>query len=695
MLVAPSKITCSSHNPPSSHAKDPLWQSVLSIPTRSLQSLSLGESQSRQIVQEDSDTSDPSAEEVEDQNAPALVSGFQAQPAEQRRTQLGQLPCEIQECILDHIVGNLHSVSATTRDGNLGSRNWSSIMRHPRRKTVTDLAMVSRTWRQIVQERIYRHVKVKGTLSAINDCAEWFWRHPHLQNYVRHIEIWVPVWEKKAQAPVGQRAPVVVTTNASVYSNPQAHPNARALLPMPDDFSQIFKIPTSNATLAEIFGLVLSVFPRACILTIEGGHCRKPPMIQYFRPHSPRDPNVKLPCLPTVTTLILKGAWNVLRSPSDFRTIAAALPQLRELHSTYAKPKIAAYQTFATLAQHDLINMSHLTHLNLCLEGFYAKEAPTHAKIHALQDASHHICLALARLLPQLETLTYTGRICATLFKHAALVASKDSRKPRLRSIDLIVKDCCVSPVNPSSSALPHNTAPLWLSHFASQGGYPAFASAVNASQFAPSASHHTTFAPTIPTIQAAGGVGFTASSTAVTATSFSSLQNSSGIRNRIFIQSFASLILAAASCALPVFPELTFLRMRYLDLDSPCPVLNPYFQLHGSQCAGMCNNAIIAALAQARPGTGFDEADLEEGRRAVGVLRRELGWAGLVGAGAAGAHQAREGLGEGSNAGVGLADGSRTGSTEGKGDVGWGRGRLRVWRVEDYEMLGLVERSR
>ena len=67
------------------------------------------------------------------------------------------LPHEIQGFILDYIFGDMHSIIANSSSLQSASRNISSSMRHPRRKAISSLALVSSNWRELVQERIYRH----------------------------------------------------------------------------------------------------------------------------------------------------------------------------------------------------------------------------------------------------------------------------------------------------------------------------------------------------------------------------------------------------------------------------------------------------------------------------------------------------------------------------------------------------------
>lgn len=75
---------------------------------------------------------------------------------------LEDLPLEIQGLVLDYLFGDIHSVTSTSTPLHPGIKRVSSAMRHPRRKALTDVALVSPTWRELVQERIYRHSK--GTI---------------------------------------------------------------------------------------------------------------------------------------------------------------------------------------------------------------------------------------------------------------------------------------------------------------------------------------------------------------------------------------------------------------------------------------------------------------------------------------------------------------------------------------------------
>ena len=314
-----------------------------------------------------------------------------------------------------------------------------------------------------------------------------------------------------------------------------------------ENINQAYQLASSNSTLDEIFGCVSCLFPEACILTIEGGHCKKPPMIQQFRTSKQCSANQKLSELPKIRTLILKGAWNVMREDTHFVTLKNALPNLREWHTTYAKPKTKAYRLISSIVPHI---PATLTHLNLCLEGFYSKDTVASVKMRQLQ-LSHHLCRGLGRLLPQLEAFTFTGRVCSCLFATAVACADK-LHKPRLKSIDLIVKNCCRDP----------NT---W--------------------------------------------------------------NDGTGIHNWGFIKAFEALVVASVR-SLEAYPELTFLRIRFIDLDSPCPLLNPYFQLQRNICSGIWNDDILSALNATRPRASFSNLGEELGLRGLDKEGRTVvGW--------------------------------------------------------------------
>ena len=345
----------------------------------------------------------------------------------------------------------------------------------------------------------------------------------------------------------------------------------------------VFQLASKNATLDEIFGCAQVLFPGLCALTIEGGHCKRPPKVHYFRekfpkpcpvqthpfgasspdqdtfeskilklsmpgfrrpestlPYfpSPSSPGAtpQLPILPNTKTLILKGAWNMIRTHTDFAILASALPSLREFHCTFHKPKTGAYVTICDSLKFDF--PPTITHLNLCLEGLYTKNVSSIKKWRKLYPA-HHICRHLGAIAPRLESLTYTGRVCVALFS-SALAAAEQTRQscPRLKSIDIVVNNVCRDPHT-------HN--------------------------------------------------------------------DGTGIHNWPFIQCFEALVVHAVR-SLQVYTAIQNLRIRFIDLDSPAPLLNPMFHLEGNRAWGIYSDEILRHLASARPNVSLGNLPGESG---------------------------------------------------------------------------------
>lgn len=84
-----------------------------------------------------------------------------------------------------------------------------------------------------------------------------------------------------------------------------------------------------------------------------------------------------------------------------------------------------------------------------------------------------------------------------------------------------------------------------------------------------------------------------------------------SGITNINFIRSFEKLVAAGAD-SLGAHRSLEYVRIRFIDLDSACPLLNPYFQLVNNQCTGIWSDRILENLAESRPQARY--AELTEG---------------------------------------------------------------------------------
>jgi hypothetical protein len=77
-------------------------------------------------------------------------------PTNRSSLQFEHLPIEIHEAILDHLFGERAPASGNNGSGP-ASRSWVNALRHPRRKALSDLSLISPLWRTLVQERIFRH----------------------------------------------------------------------------------------------------------------------------------------------------------------------------------------------------------------------------------------------------------------------------------------------------------------------------------------------------------------------------------------------------------------------------------------------------------------------------------------------------------------------------------------------------------
>ena len=369
-----------------------------------------------------------------------------------------------------------------------------------------------------------------------------------------------------------------------------------------------FQLASKNASMDEIFECAQVHFPLLCALTVEGGHCKHPPKIEYFRdeeftnpspspnltysgngfdrksaafsipgsyipigqptprlfinqPYNscfpppcrpgypinqtysylppPRRPYKKsqLSALPDTTTLILKGAWNIIRSSRDFSTLTSALPSLREFHCTFHKPKTGAYMAICESLKSGF--PPTITNLNLCLEGLYTKNASSLKKWQKLYP-QYHICRNLGAITPQLECLTYTGRVCGALFSTAVKAVGQSSGScSRLRAIDIVVNNVCREPCT---------------------------------------------------------------------------YNDGTGIHNWSFIQAFEALVLQAVR-SLHTYTALKNIRIRFVDLDSPAPLLNPMFHLEGGKAWGFWSEEILRVLKEARPEVNFGRLPRDLGK--------------------------------------------------------------------------------
>ena len=450
------------------------------------------------------------------------------------------LPSEIQESVLDYLFGDLLAVMPTSSGGT--ATRVSAAMRHPRRKELSNMALVSTVWRSLVQGRIFRHIKIKGTKGGLTESQEFFLRHPHLVRHVRHIEVWIPVW--------GERSPLVRSSRVVAEERPTPEFSQQmdaAEIFLGQDISLNFRRSTYNATLSEIFSHVNCFFPDACIFTLEGGHCRNARAIRHFEEHisdSPSRNNTgNLRCLerlPNIRTFVMKGAWNIMRDYAQWQTMEEALPNLQEWHCNYAQLNREAYKLMTEVF---LKMPSTVRRLSISMEGLPSKE-PSYFQTNPYAKFNH--CEQLGKIAHRLESISFTGKLCMDFFRIAAAGARHAKGDCRLRSIDLGVLRTCMK----------------WTSKISPKEA------------------------------------GFVLS------------ESSPGLNCVDFIREFEVL---TASCvrSLEVLP-LTSIRIRYIDLDSSCPQLNPYFQVVDNVCYGLWNEDILELLPTVRPGLRY--AELNDG---------------------------------------------------------------------------------
>ncbi|KPI39803.1 uncharacterized protein AB675_3267 [Cyphellophora attinorum] len=458
-----------------------------------------------------------------------------------QRLSLEDLPTEVQGKVIDYIFGDMHSVSRNTH--SLRGKNVSSLMRHPRRKAVSDLALVSREFRTLVQERIYRHIKIKGTRGGLKECEDFFSDNWDLRKYVRHIEVWVPVWGDKGSLANDESFAVLRTGAPRHFNYPLAHqPEEMAV----DRFGLFVRpVSSTTATLEEIFDHIAVFFAFAKVFTLEGGHCKKSNMIRHFK--NTLVPAKTLTKLPSIRTFAIRGAWNVMRDYNHWPHLQEALPNVEEWHCSYAKPRLEA----ELVINYILLSPPHQWRsVNICLDGMYSKDTSTLSSSSKIGDAKQlHLCERLGDLIPQLESLSFTGKVCECLWMHALKRLNKSRTDCRLQSLEIVVKSCC---------------------------------------------RRRVTTVDTVTGEELEEEIGGFMADTA-------------GISNLVFIKAFERLVLGTVE-ALKWAVNLKYVRIRYIDLDSECTHLNPYWILDGDYVWGIWSEEIVERLGECRPSAQFVE---------------------------------------------------------------------------------------
>ncbi|KAG8533048.1 uncharacterized protein KY384_001831 [Bacidia gigantensis] len=366
----------------------------------------------------------------------------------------------------------------------------------------------------------------------------------------------VPIWEKSGDDQT-QRLPPYIT-------RVENHRPIQGYILMLDQRANIthnFRTASKNVSLSEIFASSQGLFPELFALTIESGHCQRPPQIKYFPSHSekvlashspkrgfkiPTFLGPYLPKLPPVRVLILKGAWSIIRQSSELDVIMKAVPNLNEFHCSFHSFMPMAYTTMCNALRPNTLRRA-IKHLSISLEGCYSRDPSALDKWKTVYP-EHHLCRVLGSVAPYLKTLNYTGRLCGALFSEMMKSAeSMYPEKSRLRSIDMLIQNTCRGPKE---------------------------------------------------------------------------TQDGVGVHNYRFIQAFEIAVFQAVR-ALKFFPDVGQVRIRFIDIDAPDPPIQPSFHLEGKKSWGFWSDRIYDELLKSRPDVEFDTGYAWSGGFHEGVPRR------------------------------------------------------------------------
>jgi hypothetical protein len=363
-------------------------------------------------------------------DVPLLISD--AHPPPTATAAFNKLPSEIHESILDHLFG--FRVSASSKSSmalTSVTKSIGTMLRHSRRREVSDLTFVSKRWKDLVQARLYRHIKIKGTILSLNEASRFLDERPRLARYVKHLEVWFPVFQPRYGLTAASAAQALPTTTQDGLG------------------ATSYVLPSNNAALRDVFEFASEQLTGVCIVTLEGGDRRKAPKVL----NSGRVTGLQskmVPQIKTVQTLVTKGQWNLMRDNDDIGFVMNAFPNLVEWHGTYSKPKSKSYLSMAHYLPHMPGNIKKLS---LSLEGDYKRELAT--PLYYLKVCHQvHFCHKLAEVAPRLESFTYTGRVCKAFFDK--LAARANPRLLNLKVINLTVKNTCrpLTELNDSGSGI-------------------------------------------------------------------------------------------------------------------------------------------------------------------------------------------------------------------------------------------------
>lgn len=238
-----------------------------------------------------------------------------------------------------------------------------------------------------------------------------------------------------------------------------------------------------------------------------------------------------------------------MRNYDDWSHIQEALPCLTEWHCGYHRPRSEAYNTINEI----LLQLpSTLRHVDISLDSMFSKDDSILGSTPS--GKTHHVCEQLGRIAPRLESLAYTGKVCECFWTAALETIEQDrSLANRLKSLDIVVKSCCRRRIK-NRDVVTGDVV-----------------------------------------VEEIGGI----------------MADGAGIGNLVFINAFERLILGALD-GMASLIALSHVKIRYIDLDSPCQQLNPYWYVENNVVTGVWNDRIVEQLSIVRPAMHY--AELEDG---------------------------------------------------------------------------------
>lgn len=186
-------------------------------------------------------------------------------------------------------------------------------------------------------------------------------------------------------------------------------------------------------SLSCIFRHIQLYFPAASILTLNGNMSNETGVMKHFAINPSNTlGNVHVAFLPNIQVLILRGAWNIMRTSCEWANISSALPSLKECQYIYVQPQNAMHAPIYAVLRNIPVTLRHLNiHMPYYFNPFVVTRLPP-----------IHLCEVISIRGPQLNSLTLTGYFCESIFKpHSFNTIPLESAT--ITSIELYLNGIC------------------------------------------------------------------------------------------------------------------------------------------------------------------------------------------------------------------------------------------------------------